>query len=81
MVQLSTLKETKGHLFDSVWAKLVDALILRRASAYGVTWEAKPNHWYSSTPKEPDLSTLVSEIQRQGRLCITQCLPNPEKRV
>ena len=66
MVPLSTLKETKGHLFDWVWAQLGDALTLGKASAYGVTWEAMPNHWYSSTPKEPDLSTLVSEIQRQG---------------
>ena len=66
MVSRSTLKETKGHLFDWVWAQLVDALTLGRASAYGVTWEAMPNHWYSSTPKEPDLSILVSEIQRQG---------------
>ena len=66
MVPLSTLKETKGHLSDWVWAQLVDALTLGRASAYRVTWEAMPNHWYSSTPKEPDLSTLVSEIQRQG---------------
>ena len=66
MVPLSTLKKTKEHLFDWVWAQLVDALTLGRASAYGVTWEAMPNHWYSSTPKEPDLSTLVSEIQRQG---------------
>ena len=66
MVSLNVLKEKKRHLFDWVWAQLRDALILGRASAYGVTWEAMPNHWYSSTPKEPDLSTLVSEIQRQG---------------
>ena len=46
MVSLSTLKETKGHLFDWVWAQLVDALTLGRTSAYGVTWEAMLNHWY-----------------------------------
>ena len=31
MVPLSTLKKTKGHLFDWVWAQLVDALTLGRA--------------------------------------------------
>ena len=69
MVSLSTFKrdkETKRHLFDWVWAQLTDALTLGRAPAYGVTWEAMPNYWYSSTPKEPDLGRLVSEIQRQG---------------
>ena len=66
MVSLSTLEETKRHLFDWVWTQLMDALTLGKASAYGVTWEAMPNHWYSSTPKEPDFSRLVSEMQRQG---------------
>ena len=66
MVSLNILKEKKRHLFDWVSAQLTEALTLGRASAYGVTWEAMPSHWYSSTPKEPDLSRLVSEIQRQG---------------
>ena len=38
MVSLSILKETKRELFDWVWAEITDALILGRASAYGVTW-------------------------------------------
>ena len=77
MVPLNTLKETKGPSFDWVQVQLVDALTLGRASAYVVTWEAMPNHWYSSAPKEPYLSTLVSEIQRQGDSLIPGSVPIP----
>ena len=66
MISLSTLQETNRSLFDWVWAQIADALTIGKASAYGVTWEAMPGQWYTSTPKDTDLSKLVSEMQRQG---------------
>ena len=65
-ISLSTLQETNRSLFDWVWAQIADALTIGKASAYGVTWEAMPGQWYTSTPKDTDLSKLVSEMQRQG---------------
>ena len=66
MVSLSTLQKTNSSLFSWVWAQLVDALTTGKASAFGVTWEAIPSHYYSSTPREPDFSNLIAELQRQG---------------